>query len=41
MIAKKLDLSPNTIKYHIKKVYEKLGVSSRVELNNLIHRGHL
>ncbi len=31
-IAKKLFLSVNTIKYHIKKIYEKLQVSNRIQL---------
>jgi hypothetical protein len=33
--AKRLFLSPHTISFHLRKVYRKLGVSSRVELTRL------
>ncbi|HUW93959.1 MAG TPA: LuxR C-terminal-related transcriptional regulator [Bacteroidales bacterium] len=40
-IATVLGKSPNTIKYHLKKIYKKLGVGNRVEAINkyseLIH----
>lgn len=37
-IALKLYLSVNTIKYHIKSLYEKLGVSNRVQLIKALGR---
>jgi DNA-binding NarL/FixJ family response regulator len=33
-IAAQLDLSPNTVKFHIRAIYERLGVRNRVEAAN-------
>lgn len=38
-IADRLKISPNTVKNYIFKVFEKLGVSSRLELASLVLRG--
>lgn len=37
-IAEKAFLSVNTVKFHLKKVYEKLGVSSRLEALHLAYK---
>lgn len=36
-ISEKMDRSPHTIKTHLRNIYDRLGISSRVEL--LIHLG--
>jgi LuxR family maltose regulon positive regulatory protein len=33
-IAYELDLSPNTIKFHIRELYARLGIHNRVEATN-------
>jgi DNA-binding NarL/FixJ family response regulator len=37
-IAGSLHISPNTVKHHLKSIYQKLGVHSRVELAGLLLR---
>ncbi|MFI0369041.1 LuxR C-terminal-related transcriptional regulator [Actinomadura sp. 1N219] len=37
-IAGRLHISPNTVKHHLKSIYQKLGVHSRVELAGLLLR---
>ncbi|AVV46743.1 hypothetical protein C6376_40815 [Streptomyces sp. P3] len=34
-VAKQLDLSPNTVNFHLRNVYRKFGIGSRVELARL------
>ena len=35
-IATTLDVSPNTVKYHIKEIYDRLGIACRVELSDAL-----
>ena len=35
-IGRALGISPNTVKHHLKNVYERLGIGSRVELARLV-----
>jgi len=37
-IAGQLDLSADTVKFHVKNIYRKLGVQSRAELEAKVHR---
>ncbi|MFM2394309.1 MAG: hypothetical protein RLZZ546_2291 [Bacteroidota bacterium] len=39
VISEKLFISPNTVKKHISHIYEKLNVSSKVQMMNLIKKG--
>jgi len=34
-IAEKLEIAPNTVRRHLTNVYEKLGISSKVELDRM------
>jgi DNA-binding CsgD family transcriptional regulator len=34
-VAQQLDLSPNTVNFHLRNVYRKFGINSRVELARL------
>ncbi|WEX75594.1 response regulator transcription factor [Sinorhizobium numidicum] len=40
-IGAKLSITPGTVKLHLHSVYNKLGISSRVELANFSHRMNL
>lgn len=40
-IADELNISENTVKTHLKHIYEKLEISNKQELLNLIHKGSL
>lgn len=37
VIAKKLFITPRTVKYHISNIYKKMNISSREELNRYIN----
>lgn len=39
VIAEKLFISPNTVKKHIAHIYEKLHVSSKAQIINLVNKG--
>ena len=36
-IAKKLFITENTVRSHVKKIYVKMGIHSRQELFDLVH----
>ncbi|MCE6994877.1 helix-turn-helix transcriptional regulator [Saccharothrix sp. S26] len=36
-VAKQLFLSPHTVNYHLRGIFRKLGISSRVELARVAH----
>ena len=36
-IARRLYLSPHTVNYHLRQIFHKLGISSRVELARIVH----
>ncbi len=37
-IARRLCLSPHTVNYHLRQIYRKLSIHSRVQLARLVHR---
>jgi len=41
-VARELNLSPVTVRHHLREIYTKLGLTDKVELANLISRdaGH-
>jgi DNA-binding CsgD family transcriptional regulator len=39
-IATRVGKSPHTVNYHLRQIFRKLGISSRVELAGLTGRGH-
>lgn len=38
-IAERLDISPSTVRRHLANIYEKLGISSKVELDRMLTSG--
>jgi DNA-binding CsgD family transcriptional regulator len=36
-IARRVFLSPHTVNYHLRQIFKKLGISSRVQLAGFIH----
>jgi DNA-binding CsgD family transcriptional regulator len=40
-IARHLDISPHTVATHLKRMYDRLGFASRVELTRYVLDNHL
>ncbi len=40
LISRELHISINTVKSHIKRIYKKLNISNRLQLNNILGRTH-
>ena len=38
-VARSLDISPATVRHHLRVIYEKLGVSDKGELSRLLSSG--
>jgi DNA-binding CsgD family transcriptional regulator len=35
-IARRLSLSPHTVNYHLRQIFQKLGINSRVQLARIV-----
>jgi DNA-binding NarL/FixJ family response regulator len=40
-VAGELFVSPKTVQYHLRKVFGKLGIASRIELTRLVAQGEI
>jgi DNA-binding CsgD family transcriptional regulator len=38
-IAERLGIAPNTVRRHLANIYDKLGISSKVELDRMVREG--